>query len=160
MDWMRLVKIVMLVTGLSLVGWLTSLFAASENAQMLRSQERFIQALEARKWSKVDAMICPDYADEWRQDAALVKHNLREVFKGFIFLRIEARTVSSDDAKGLAWVKQTVMIEGTGGGLSNTVISESRRIKEPWIFHWHKRGRWPWSWELVQVHNSQATISL
>ena len=30
---------------------------------------------------------------------------------------------------------------------------EANRVKEPWFFHWHKRGFWPWSWELVQMHN-------
>lgn len=160
MDWMRWIKIVLGIVALWLVGWLVYEFAASERTQMLRVQDKFIHALEARKWRTVDAFISSDYADEFGQDAGMVKQNLRTAFGSFFFLSLQAQTVSSDNAKGLAWVKQTIKADGNGPGLCPMVVSESKRIKEPWIFHWHKRGFWPWSWELVQVHNPQAHISL
>ena len=104
-------------------------------------------------------MISTDYTDELGQDATLVKQNMRTAFGPFFFLSIDATTTSSDCAKGLAWVKQRIKVEGTGPGLCTTVVAESKRIKAPWIFHWHKRGVWPWSWELVQVHNPDASFS-
>jgi hypothetical protein len=33
------------------------------------------------------------------------------------------------------------------------VISQVNSIEQPWFFHWHKKGRWPWDWKVVQIHN-------
>jgi hypothetical protein len=159
MNWKRWGLMLVIVVGTGLTAWLVYQFAASERTQMLRRQASFLHALETGSWSKVDAMISNDYADEFGQDATLLKQNMRMAFGKFFFMKIDAQTTKSDSAKGLAWVKQTIKITGTGAGFSMMVVNESQRIKEPWIFHWHKRGFWPWSWELVQVHNPQANFT-
>jgi hypothetical protein len=136
--------------------WAIDTFAASEKTQMLRQQAAFLHALEDRKWSAIDAMICNDYEDDFQQDAAMVRQNLRELLRGFFFLSIKSTTEQVMVVKGAGFVEQKIKLEGNGAGISSLVVSRANAMTTPWIFHWHKRGRWPWSWELVQIHNRTA----
>lgn len=153
LNWRGIFKWAGIVVAVLMAGWVVHTFAAGEQTQMLRVQARFIQALEKKKWSTVDAMICKDYADEWGQGPAEVKATMRELLGGFIFLSLDHQLATATTASGLGYVKARIKVEGTGGGLSSMVVTAANGVKEPWVFHWHKRGRWPWSWELVQIHN-------
>jgi hypothetical protein len=143
--------------GISLLAWgaywTVKTFAVSEETQMLRVQTSFIEALENRKWSKIETMVCADYMDEWGQDKAMVQETMKQLLGGFFFLSIEPRVLSSPVVTGTGYVMTTLKLEGNGAGISGMVMTEANRVKEPWLFHWHKRGFWPWSWELVQMHN-------
>lgn len=156
-DWFKIIRWVVLTAAAWMLGLIIWTFAAGEQTQVLRMQEKFIRALEKRQWSKVEAMVSNDYADEWGQDAPMLKQTMRQLLGSFIFLSIEPTITSSRAASGLAMVKSTIKIQGNGAGLSTMVMNEANRIKEPWVFHWHKRGRWPWSWELVQIDNPKVT---
>jgi hypothetical protein len=155
MNGQRLLLITVLVAVGWSVYWTFNTFAVDEKTQMLRVQQDFVTALEERDWGEVDAWICNDYADDWGQGPAEVKQTMRRVLAGFYVLGIEPTVTHSIAAHGLGFVKTKLLVEGSGAGLSNTVVAESKRLKEPWVFHWHKRGRWPWSWELVQMANPQ-----
>lgn len=155
-DWKKITRRAVLVALVFVLGWVIRTFAAGERTQMLRVQEQFIQALEKRNWKTVDAMICADYVDEWGQDAALLKEDMRKLLGSFLFLSIESAVTDARTASGLGMVKTKLKIVGNGAGLSTMVITEANRLKQPWVFHWHKRGRWPWSWELVQIDNPEV----
>jgi hypothetical protein len=133
--------------------WTVQTFAVSEETQMLRVQTSFIEAMENRKWSKIETMVCTDYMDEWGQDKAMVQETMKQLLGGFFFLSIEPRVVNSPVVTGTGYVKATLKLKGNGAGISSMVMTEANRVKEPWLFHWHKRGFWPWSWQLVQMHN-------
>jgi hypothetical protein len=133
--------------------WTVQTFAVSEETQMLREQTSFIEAVENRKWSKIETMVCTDYMDEWGQDKAMVQETMKQLLGGFFFLSIEPRVVNSPVVTGTGYVKATLKLKGNGAGISSMVMTEANRVKEPWLFHWHKRGFWPWSWQLVQMHN-------
>ena len=153
MTWNRVTKAVLGVLAAWVVWWSIDTFAVSERTQMLRVQEDFMQALEKRKWKTVDAWVSDDYSDDWGQGPAQAKDAMRQVLGGFIVLSIDRTVTNAVAAQGLGFVKAKLVVEGSGAGASAVVAAESKRIKEPWVFHWHKRGRWPWSWELVQIHN-------
>lgn len=153
MTWNRVTKAVLGVLAAWVVWWSIDTFAVSERTQMLRVQEDFMQALEKRKWKAVDAWVSDDYSDDWGQGPAQVKDAMRQVLGGFIVLSIDRTVTNAVAAQGLGFVKAKLVVEGSGAGASAVVAAESKRIKEPWVFHWHKRGRWPWSWELVQIAN-------
>ena len=135
--------------------WAVDTFAASEKTQMLRVQQEFITALEERDWDTVDSWVSYDYSDDWGQGPAEVKKSMRRVLAGFYVLGITPEVGNAVTGQGLGFLKTKLLVEGSGAGLSAMVVSESKRLKEPWVFHWHKRGRWPWSWELVQIANPQ-----
>lgn len=153
MNWVRILKLAGIAVGLWVAWWTVSTFAASEETQMLRVQEKFLRDLEKRKWGQVDAKVCADYMDEWGQDKAMVQDTMRQLLGGFFFLSIEQTVVDAPVVKGQGYVKSTIRLDGNGAGVSSIVTAEANRVKEPWFFHWHKRGFWPWSWELVQMHN-------
>lgn len=155
-DWKKITRRAVLVALVFVLGWVIRTFAVGERTQMLRVQEHFIQALEKRNWKTVDAMVCADYADEWGQDAALLKDDMRKLLGSFLFLSIEPTVTDARTASGLGMVKTKLKIVGNGAGLSTMVMAEANRLKQPWVFHWHKRGCWPWSWELVQIDNPEV----
>jgi hypothetical protein len=154
-NWRSVLKWFALALVAGALIWVVRTFAVSEQTQMLRIHSNFIQSLEKRKWSAVEPMICSDYADEWGNDADLLKSTMRELLGQFLFLSLTPTITEARTAKGLGMVKCRIKVEGNGAGLSAMVMAEANRVKEPWVFHWHKRGRWPWSWELVQIHNKQ-----
>jgi hypothetical protein len=152
----RMLKPLLLVLILSLVGWALHYFNRSEKEQVLVMQQRFITAIEERDWGAVRGMLSSDYADEWGLDATTVDAHLREYFRGFLGLSIESEHEKVQTARGIAMIVTRLKLEGGGIGLSNEIVSYANGLTEPWFFHWHKRGRWPWSWELVQVHNDSV----
>ena len=157
MNWKR---IVLVCAGLLFVWvaiWAIITFSASEETQMLKQQQRFITALEQRKWSRVDSMVCNDY-DDGGLDAGGVKAAMRQALGGFFALSITPEITKVQVVHGLGVVQTRLKVEGNGAGLSAMVVAEARRIKKPWFFHWHKRGFWPWSWELVQIHNDELVV--
>ena len=153
MNW----KLVFKWAGIALAAWLAwwavDTFAASERTQMLRQQAKFVEALENRRWSRIATFVSEDYMDEWGQDKALVQETMKQLIGGFFLLSIESTLVDAPVVTGQGFVKARLKLEGNGAGISGMVVSEANRVKEPWFFHWHKRGFWPWSWELVQMHN-------
>jgi hypothetical protein len=149
----RLIKpaVIILVTYLAWWSWKT--FSASEQEQMLIVQQRFITAVEDRDWGTINNLISTDYADEWGHEKATVIPQMKELLGAFFFLSITPKVERSQVAKGLGMVVTQLKAEGNGAGFSTAVVSQLNSLRTPWYFHWHKRGRWPWSWELVQVHN-------
>lgn len=152
-NWRGIFKWAGIVVLLLMAGWTVYTFAASEQTQMLRVQAKFLQALEKRKWSTVDGMICKDYSDEWGQGPEELKGTMRELLKGFFILSLDQELVTARTTTGLGFVKARIKVQGSGAGMSGMVVTAANGVKQPWFFHWHKRGRWPWSWELVQIHN-------
>jgi hypothetical protein len=153
MSRIRFIKVASLVALVWVGWWAVKTFSADERTQMLRVQEDFVTALEKRKWGKVDAWVSSDYSDDWGQGPNEAKDAMRQVLGGFIILGIEREVTNAVAAQGLGFVKTKLLVQGSGGGASAVVVAEAKRIKEPWVFHWHKRGFWPWSWELVQIAN-------
>ncbi len=133
--------------------WSWATFGTSEHEQVLAMQQKFHTALEERDWGTVHGIVCADYNDEWGHDKAGVEAQIKELLGTFFFLSITAKHERVQVVKGLGMVVTQLRMEGTGAGFSGQVVAQVNSIDEPWYFHWHKRGRWPWSWELVQVHN-------
>jgi hypothetical protein len=148
-------RIFLIAIGLWLLGWVLVTFTASEKTQMLEVQQKFLTALENRRWQEVDSMISTDYEDEMGYNKATIIEPLKQVLGGFFLLSIESKLVEAKTVTGLGMVKAKIALKGQGAGASSMVTARVNSAKKPWFFHWHKRGRWPWSWELVQVHNDE-----
>jgi hypothetical protein len=136
---------------IALLAWKAwSFFNTTETEQVLAMQQKFITGVAERDWGAIRGMLCSDYADEWGHD---VEARMHEVFGYFFFLTIKPKIQRVQVVKGLAMIVTELKLEGNGAGLSGEVVTQANAVIKPWFFHWHKRGRWPWSWELVQVHN-------
>ena len=141
-----------LITG-SWFAWDT--FSKSPQEQVLAAQERFLRALEDRDWSEVKSMLTNDYADDYGQDRETAVENGRQVLAGFYTITIKEELTKLQAAPDLGMVMMKIKIEGNGSGLSQIVLSQVNQMQEPWYFHWHKKGRWPWDWKIVQIHHNQ-----
>jgi hypothetical protein len=141
-----------------LTWWLLAAFGTGPEHQMLIAQEKFVQALERRDWSTVQKTLTDDYMDEFGHDLQSAVDSGRQLLAHFYTL-----TITQDITKKLAvadsgMVHAHLRVQATGAGLSQTVLSKANGLTEPWVFHWHKKGKSPWSWKLVQIHHPQLSL--
>jgi ketosteroid isomerase-like protein len=133
--------------------WLWRLCAQTPQQQVMARQNAFLLAVEERDWDQVLSMLTPDYADDYGHDRESAVEDARQVLAGFFTLTIKPQVEVLQAVPDLGMVKMKIRIEGRGAGFSEAVIGRVNSLEEPWFFHWHKRGRWPWSWQIVQIHN-------
>ena len=157
MNWRKIAVGLASVGALWYLVWFTILYFSSPETQMLRMHNKFMAAVENKSFWTLDGMVSNDYTDT-EHDAANVRSALRQVLGGFESLKITQANIKTKGAKSqgknwLGFVSESLTLEGKGRGLSPEVIVIANSMKKPWFFHWHKRGFWPWSWELMQVHN-------
>lgn len=146
-----LLFVVTLLIGLGWFGWWA--FGRSPQDQLMARQTAFLLAVEERDWDDVKAMLTDDYMDDYGHDRDTAVEDARQVLGGFLALTIKPQIVQMQAVPDLGMVKIKLRIEGKGLGFSDAVISQVNSIEQPWFFHWHKKGRWPWDWKVVQIHN-------
>jgi len=137
-------------------GWWA--FGRTPEEQIRARQTAFLLAVEERDWGDVKAMLTDDYKDDYGQDRDSAVENARQVLGGFFSLTIKPEIVQLQAVPDVAMVKMKIRAEGKGAGFSDMVLSQVNSIQEPWFFHWHKKGRWPWDWRIVQIHNDGLHI--
>ena len=157
MNWRKIAVVWMGAWTLGYLVWLIVLLCYSPESQMLRMQNKFIAALETKSWWTADSMISNDYSDTVN-DGGAVRIAIRQALGGFTTLKIKQENVKTHGAwsQGKVWLGEVVThitVEGTGTPQALLEAELANGMKKPWFFHWHKRGFWPWSWELMQIHN-------
>jgi hypothetical protein len=138
------------------LGWTgVRVFGRSFERQVLDAQEALIRAAERRDWEAVRGMLTDDYMDEAGQDRALAVENGRQALAPFFTLTLRHEVTKVLAVKDVGMVHCRIKMEGTGAGYSEMVVNTVNGMTEPWVFHWHKKGRWPWDWKAVQIHHDQ-----
>lgn len=134
------------------VGWLLwAGFVQSPEAQLARAQRDFLKAVEERDWGEIEGMLADDYLDDLGFDRATALQTARQFLSGFFTLSLQAETLSLQATRQIGMVRMNIKAEGNGTAVSQMVLERVGRVREPWIFHWHHKGRWPWDWKVVQV---------
>ena len=150
-----------LVLGLlvALVLWLgwtaVGVFGRSFEEQVLDAQEKLIRAVERRDWEAVKGMLTMDYMDEAGHDRESAVEDGRQALAHFFSLTITHEVTKVQAVKDVGMVQCRIKLEGKGAGYSEVVMSTVNGMREPWVFHWHKKGRWPWDGKAVQVHHDE-----
>lgn len=141
------------------------LFLQTPAQQIERAQRNFFTAVEKRQWEKVKATLKDGYMDELGFDKETGLAAAQQAFSGFFTLEIQWQTTKilgtnnkvnaekETAPAALGFIHTTLRLEGNGTVVAQAVRSRVNGLKSPWIFHWHKTGRWPWDWRLVQIHN-------
>jgi hypothetical protein len=82
----------------------------------------------------------------------------QEVFRQFLFLTVEHRIEDCvvEDTSGTT--RTTVKISGSGGPAAQYAVTTVNALREPFVFSWERRGRWPWDWELVRVEQRELRV--
>ena len=129
------------------------LFFQSPAEQLGRMQAKLLRAVEKRDWDTIRSLLGDDYIDSFGHDRDTAIKNGKDIFSAYfsLTLKTEAPLVRATDEMG--FVKLKIKIEGTGTPVSQMVTSRVNSSNEPWVFHWLKKGRWPWDWKLVLLQN-------
>lgn len=158
---MRRILLSSLVIGLvvsAYAGWWV--FGRSMNQEILAAQTKFIEAIEDRDWEDIQGSLTNDYMDEAGHDRNTVMDDAKRILGSFISLTVHMDVVELRAAANQATLKANIKLEGQGVGLSSIVISQANAMTGPWLFHWHKKGRWPWDWKIVQIHHNAVYQAL
>ncbi|MBV6498250.1 MAG: hypothetical protein CJBNEKGG_00469 [Prosthecobacter sp.] len=155
----RLLFILIPAVLLLSLGWFCwRTFGRSPEEQLQDRQRAFLLAVESRDWGEVRSMLADDYRDDYGNDRESAVEGARQVLGSFFSLTVKPRIVRLQVLPDLAMVKMQIRVEGRGAGFSEAVLSQVNSIEDPWFFHWHKKGRWPWDWRIVQIHNDGLHI--
>lgn len=147
-----LFSLVFALMAMVYAGWWV--FGRSMNQEILSAQSKFIAAIEDRDWTEAQSMLTDDYMDEAGHDRNTVIDDAKRIFDGFLTLTIKTEVIDLRSAVNQATLKANVKLKGYGGGLSQLVVTQANSMQGPWLFHWHKKGRWPWDWKIVQIHHN------
>lgn len=150
-----------ILAGLLLViacwfGWWA--LGRSPEQQVLARQTAFLAAVEDRDWDEVKSMLTDDYMDDYGHDRDSAVEDASQVLGGFIMLTVKSEVVFKQVVPDLAMLKVKIQMEGKGLGISDVVAAHVNNMTQPWFFHWHKKGRWPWDWKIVQIHNDELRV--
>jgi hypothetical protein len=148
---MKRIILVLLALIASYAAWW--LFLRSAERQITAVQGGFLAALEGHRWDQAQGMLAPDFASSAGHTRDTVMPDLKQALGSFITLDIEATTQAIQASKDLGLVTQKIRLIGLGDGIAIAVRERANQIRTPWLFHWRKVGRWPWDWQLTQVHN-------
>lgn len=128
-------------------------FGRSPERQIAAAQETFLEAVEDQAWEEVQEMLAADFIGPGGLNRETVMAELQKALGGFVTLDIEAREPSIQAARELGVSTQTIRVTGLGNAYAIMVRDRANQIQPPWLLHWRKTGRWPWNWQLTQVHN-------
>ena len=151
-----LIIVGLLLALLAWFGWWA--FGRSPRDQVLARQAAFIAAVEDRDWDEVKSMLTDDYADDYGHDRESAVDDASTALGGFIMLTVKTELLQVQATPNLAMVKLKIQMEGKGLGISEVVAAQVNNLTTPWFFHWHKKGRWPWDWKIVQIHNDELRM--
>ena len=130
------------------------------HAEVLAAQAALLKKVEQRAWGSVNARLAGDYRDDYGHDRESAIEDAQSALGGFLSLTIHGELDTLQAVPDLAMVKMHLRLEGHGLGFSDVVVARLNQLNEPWFFHWHKRGIWPWSWRLVQVHHNELHLAV
>ena len=113
-----------------------------------------LKRASSRDWTAVEAMMSPDYRDEWNADRAEAIDEARQLFSHFFALQITPlEPLQVTQTKGAWQAAGSVGVFGSGTPVAHAVMDEVREAEGPFIFRWRKSGRWPWQWSLVATRH-------
>ena len=135
-------------------GWMVRfLFFQTPGEQLARMQDKLLLAVESRDWATIRETMAEDYIDSFGHDRDSAIKDGQEVFSAYFSLHLKSEMTLLRATSDMGFVKLKIKIDGTGTPLSHMVTSRVNSSDEPWVFHWSKKGRWPWSWKLTLIQN-------
>lgn len=146
-----IISVLLLLMG---TGWIVRfLFFQSPEEQLQRAQTKLIRAVEHRDWKTIRALMTDEYMDDFGFDRDTALKTAQDLLSGYFSLTLKTETTYLRGTNQIGMAKLKIKIEGTGTPVTQMVTDRVNATKEPWVFHWLKKGRWPWNWKLVQVQN-------
>lgn len=152
---LRVLLVLFLIEGLWLAWWV---FGRSPEEQVRAAQANLIEAVEDRDWKKLERLMAPNYTDAFGHNRDTAILDGRKYLSGFFTLILKTEQATLKATKGQGMVTTMIRLEGNGVGYSNMIVGYVNQFTEPWTFHWSNPGRWPWNWQVNQIHHNQLVI--
>lgn len=126
--------------------------------EVIRHQGRLIEALEGRKWKKIDALMAADFTDNAGHNKEWALREPREALRHFLTLNVAAKQPTyqiiypreeGDPKKGT--VSTWLHFEGNGTPFAHLIKDTANSTTDPFLFTWRKESWKPWDWKLVSI---------
>lgn len=147
--------VVLIIALAAVVAAVFLIRSTSPSQQIEKRQAALLEGIAKRSRSKVEKLIATSYHDRWqfdKQDAATAFLDLGSQFMVLAVQSIEPKTDIDDDGKS-ATVTTRLQIAGSGSPIAQMIITRSNKLKQPFVFRWHKQSWWPGSWRLIEIDN-------
>ena len=152
---LRVLLVLFLIEGVWLAWWI---FGRSPEEQVRAAQANLIEAVEDRDWKKLERLMAPNYTDAFGHNRDTAILDGRKYLSGFFTLILKTEQTTLKATKGQGMVTTMIRLEGNGVGYSHMIVGYVNLFTEPWTFHWSNPGRWPWNWQVNQIHHNQLVI--
>ena len=128
--------------------------------QLRLHQRDLLRAVEARDWDRLSELVADTYADRWGHDKNFLLSESKEVFRQFLFLKIEARSTRVELTGEGGLCEQVLQLQAQGGPFAGMIVSKVNGLSEPFRFRWKLRSAKPWDWQLTEFDQRELPSSL
>ena len=122
-------------------------------------QAHLRQAVEARNWTRVTALVDPAYGDRWGYTRTTGLAEARQWLGQFFALTITAEPAGEQLSAEGGRVTERWKIDGTGSEAASMVKDRLNGVSAPFVFQWKHRSWKPWDWALIRVENPELDLS-
>jgi len=135
-----------------------ALFSWPAEKQAFAKQQKFIEAIESRKWGRVHRLTADGYSDSLgmdRESLLLALRDLGSQFWTILELNWEMSDLQRDGDAVVITGK--LRLSGEGGMFAPMAVQHARPFANmPFTFRWRKTGLMPWKWQLENLHHPDA----
>ena len=142
--------------ALGIGAWLFLLWQPEH--QVALHSEHLMRAIEAKKWSRIEAAVAVYYQDQWRHDRALALARLRQVlsFSRNPRLAVSGPAVRVTERDGY-W-RAHIRFEADPNEVTDLIRSRVNALDQPFELHWRRQSWKPWDWKLASVSNPALEV--
>ncbi|MBB5037331.1 hypothetical protein [Prosthecobacter dejongeii] len=153
---MRLPRFVYFLPAIIALGWFGWwVWGTPAEKQMLAAQAEFLTALEDRDWDEVKGLLATTYTDAMGHTRETAVEDAQQILSQFISITLQTQNLHFQTQKDQGQTAIQIRMDGQGLGFGPMVMARVNAMQEPWQFHWHKEGLWPWTWRILRIHHPE-----
>ena len=142
---------------LGVAALLSFLYQIQPERQVLRHQQKLLDAFAGKKWDKAGALIAPDFSTRWGQNRESVIEDARGVLQHYFVLDILCEEPVCFVEEKTARITTRIRMAGRGSPVAELVNQRANELRQPWTFEWVRPGWQTWKWELRRVEQPELT---
>ncbi len=144
---------------LALITWLlVSLYQWQPERQVARHFDDWVQAVEDRKWKRIEGMFHDDYSDPWGFDKATVLREAREAMRHFFAPVVTAHEVAIQVDETTGEVRCRLTIDGDGTTVAGLIRHELNSRRPVFVLHWERTDWRPWHWQIKRIESEDISL--
>jgi len=155
----RYPKPVTAVVVLALIAWLlVSLYQWQPERQVERHFESWVQAVQDRKWNRIEGMFHDEYSDPWGFDKETLLKEAREAMRHFFAPVVTAQDVAIQVDDYTGDVRCRLTIDGDGTAVAGLIRHELNSRRPVFVLHWERTDWRPWHWQIKRIESDGISL--